>query len=707
MALFAIAFAVVWFSTSIPQPNQLASAQTTVVYYAGGTREIGRVGALNRVDVQLNQVPKTVQDAVLAAEDRNFYHEPGISVTGIARALWTDVRGGDVTQGGSTITQQYAKNAYLTQSRTVSRKLREIVIALKLDKSLSKSDILRDYLNTIYFGRGAYGIEAASKAYFGKDVSTLTPAQGALLAAVIRGPGYYDPGEPANRGRAVGRWHYVVDGMVKLGAVTQQQADAMTFPATKDNQANRKAGPNGFVMQVVHDELLKHGFTDDQINLGGYKVITTISRKAQDAAIKAETDRFAKVVKKVKGANPPVSSLVSIRPGDGGIAALYGGRDYGAGGCSSGISCFNLATQAMAQPGSSFKPYTLATAIEQGISIRTRMDGPPQITDPGGTVVHNDSGESCMNCDLVTALAKSINTIFVPLADKVGPKNVAQTAHAAGIPDGDVLADHGFTSDRISLGVYPVHPIDQAVGFATFAARGKQVDPYIVAEVLSPSGHVLYKAHPHPNQAFQKGVADDVTYAMQHVVSEGTATAAQLAGNRPAAGKTGTTTSNGNAWFIGFTAPGPGQLCTAVWIGHAKKVAPLTDIPGFAGGVYGGTLPAEIWKQFTDAAMAGRPVTQFPPPKYVGKALNSPSPKPTTSSPSPTTSSPSPTTSSPSPTTSSPTPTTVPPTTLPPTTLPPPPTTPPTTPPTSAPPSTGAPSPSQRGGPPTSHPRGG
>jgi membrane peptidoglycan carboxypeptidase len=677
MGVAVVLFAVVWFGTSIPQPNQLATAQSTIIYFADGKHEIGRIGALNRVDVPLRTVPKHVRDAVLAAEDRRFYSEPGISVTGIARALWVDVRGGDVTQGGSTITQQYAKNYYLTQNRTVTRKLREIVIALKLDEQLSKDRILQNYLNTIYFGRGAYGIASASRAYFGKDVSKLTPAEGAVLAAVIRAPSYYDPGVADNRDRAESRWRYVLDGMVRFGDVTQSQADSMAFPKVKPLSTQHKGGPNGFLVQMVHDELLKHGFTDDQINLGGLRVVTTIDRHAQQAAITAENKLFTSIVKD-KGKNPPVSSLAAVRPGDGGIVALYGGRNYGAGGCANGISCFNLATQAMAQPGSSFKPYTLATAIEQGIGIKSRMDGPPTWTDPQGNVVRNDSGESCHNCDLVTALAKSINTIFVPLADKVGPRHIAETAHAAGIPDNVPLQDpNGYVTDRVTLGVFPVHPIDQAVGIATFAARGEQADPYIVAKVLNVRGKTLYRAHAHTNQAFSTGVADDVSYAMQHVVSEGTATAAQLDGGRPAAGKTGTTQNNTNAWFIGYTAPGPGQISAAVWVGHAKSVAPLTDVSGYTGGVYGGTLPARIWKAFMDAAMQGKPVEQFPPPKYVGAAVNahpsrSSTPSPTTSSPTPTTSTPAPTTTPP-PTTTTPPPTT---TTPPPTTTqPPPPTT--------------------------------
>jgi membrane peptidoglycan carboxypeptidase len=313
--------------------------------------------------------------------------------------------------------------------------------------------------------------------------------------------------------------------------------------------------------------------------------------------------------------------------------------------------CVNLATQGMFQPGSSFKPYVLAAAEgSQTAGILTRMNGPAVLPDPPGPDVHNDSGEVCNDCPLDKALALSINTIFVPLAKQTGVNNVATTAHQAGIPESVPLSDAGLTTDRIALGVYPVHPIDQAVGYGTLCNGGRQVTPFIVRSVKTRKGDSLYTSNPHATLRIQPAVAADLTYAMQQVVTGGTAKAAAL-GNRPVAGKTGTTQNNTNAWFIGCTGPAKnnGQLVTAVWVGHAATVTPLTDIPGFQSGVFGGTLPAQIFQQFMTQAMNGKPVVQFPPPAYYAgpKAPSTVSPSPTTPSATPT---PSKTSASPKPT---------------------------------------------------------
>jgi membrane peptidoglycan carboxypeptidase len=321
---------------------------------------------------------------------------------------------------------------------------------------------------------------------------------------------------------------------------------------------------------------------------------------------------------------------------------MYGGQGAtSTGSCSVRQGgCLNLATQGMFQPGSSFKPYVLASAEgNQTAGILTRMNGPAVLPDPPGPDVHNDSGEVCNNCTLAQALAQSVNTIYVPLAKQVGVNKVADTAHQMGIPESDVLADNGLTSDRIALGVYPVHPIDQAIGYGTLCNGGRSVSPFLVRSVKTRKGDTLYSKQPHATLRIQPEIAHDVTYAMQQVVTSGTAKAASL-GNRPVAGKTGTTQNNTNAWFIGCTGPAAnnGQLVTAVWVGHAATVTPLTDIPGFQSGVFGGTLPAQIFQQFMTQAMNGKPVVQFPAPAYWygPKPASTVSPSPTTSTPSPT-----------------------------------------------------------------------
>lgn len=627
--------AVVYAQTEIPSPNSVVTAQTTVITYADGA-EMGRIGAQNRRSVALETVPADVQHAVLAAEDRNYYSEPGISPRGIVRAVWVDLRGGSASQGGSTITQQYAKNAYLTQQKTVSRKFREIFYAVKLDHSRSKDAVLEDYLNSIYFGRGAYGIQTAAETYFHTTVDHLDAAQGAVLAALIRAPAYYDPVTHPTAARD--RWHYVLDGMVGKRWLTRSEAAALRYPtASRDKPRNTLGGPNGYIIDAVRKELATLGFDENRLNSGGLTVRTTINRKAQDAAVAAENA----VLGKVSG---PVSALVAVEPGNGAVRAMYGGRDYVA-------QPRNLATQASRLPGSSFKPYTLATALKQGISLKTVYDGtsPKFVRGYGkNDQVRNDSGEQCYRCDLVTALERSVNTVFVPLAIDVGPSAVAATAHAAGIPDSVRLADpSGFTAAGITLGVYGVHPIDQAVGFATFAARGTRAEPYLVAGVTDRDGRALYRVRPKTAGAFTADVAADATYAMRQVIEgpQGTARRARLAGDRPAAGKTGTTSENKDAWFVGFTP----QLSAAVWIGNENN-APLTNVPGFRGGIYGGTLPAEIWKQFMDTALAGVAPVDFPPPTYVGSTstgLSAPPPSPTAV---PTSAAPSPTPSPPSPT---------------------------------------------------------
>jgi membrane peptidoglycan carboxypeptidase len=622
MCLLLVAFVGIGYAlTDVPTPNKIATAQATRLLYADGT-EMGRVGK-NRQIVSLDKISKDAQHAILAAEDRGFYREPGISFKGIGRALFTNVKGGgSVQQGGSTITQQYAKNAFLTHERTYTRKVREVFIALKMSQTVSKDKILEDYLNTIYFGRGAYGIEAAATTYFGPTVHAkdLTPAQSAVLASSIRSPAGYDPARHPERAKE--RWAYVLDGMVKQEWLSQAYRDKAVYPAVrKPGTKSAFPGELEHVRTQVLADLEKHGFAEDRITAGGLTVTTTLVRAAQDAARAAVEAK----IPAASGPNPPVGALVSVEPGTGKVIAYYGGREAGG---------FDYASDGKkgVQPGSSMKPYVLAAALEKGQSLDTRLDGSSPQTICG-TRISNDEGDPPFGqIDLATGLQYSANTVYYRLACETGAQRVADLAHAAGIPGTQPLADDqsGKPTAQIALGSggYEIHVIDQATGYATFAAKGQRATPYFVQAVKDNSGNELYKAKPSTGKAFSEGVAADTTYAMQQVVQGGTGRRAQLDG-RPTAGKTGTTGNNANAWFAGFTP----QLATAVWVGRAQG-GPLRGVLGSSRGVYGGTVPAQIFKAFMDKALEGKPVLQFPPRANVGKAADTA--PPTTGTPTAT-----------------------------------------------------------------------
>ena len=594
----------VYARTDIPEPNADATAAAVRILYEDGS-EMGRVGAQNRIPVTIEQVPEHVQRAVLAAEDRRFYTEPGISPRGIARALLTNVRGGGgIQQGGSTITQQYAKNAFLTSERTYSRKVKEVFIALKMSRELDKDQILEDYLNTIYWGRQASGIGVAARTYFGTDdVSTLTVAQGAVLAASIRSPGNYDPTEDPERAQA--RWEYVLDGMVEQGWLTQSERDAQVYPQVlapgQGPRNNDLSGPKGHVIRQVQAELAARGFDEQRLSDGGLVVRTTIRKAAQDAAVAAVQD----VTSPAPGEDGLQGALVSVDPGTGAVAAYYGGAT------GTGFDFANNSGTGR-QPGSTFKPFVLATALSQGMSLRTRLDGNDEKEFPGiPRPIENFGGNSWGRVDLVEATRRSVNTAYYQLGLEVGPAEVAKTARAAGIPDDTPLANpDGTVEGGISLGTYEVQVMDQAVAYATFANGGVPVRPFFVREVRR-GDELLFQAEAESGpSAFSEDVAADATWAMQEVVQRGTGRAAQLEDGRDAAGKTGTSSDNKDAWFVGFTP----QLSTAVWLGYADPRTITVD--GVE--VTGGGLSSRIWKAYMDPALAGQPELELPEPVYGG-----------------------------------------------------------------------------------------
>jgi len=597
-----LGFAYAYFTVSIPDANAFVNSQSTIIQYADG-QEIGRLGSENRTVVKLANIPLQVRQAVMAAEDRNFYTQSAVSPIGIARALFNNLKSGSLNgQGGSTITQQYAKTAFLTPERTITRKVKELIISMKLQSQMSKDDILESYLNTIYFGRGSYGIQTASEVYFGKSVSNLSVSQAAILASILRSPGYYDPSySKENATRLKARWQYVIDGMIAKEWLTKTEAAKLTYPVIRERvTSGALAGPKGYVISWVVHELAKLGFSEAQLQTGGYVIKTTLEKKNQVAAVTAMDTRGPK--------KAPVNfhaALVSIRPGTGEIVALYGGKDYL-------VTQLNGATQSITQAGSGFKPFTLVAALEQGIPLTSIWSGEsPQVFDDVGKPypVFNYSNEQGGETDLLYATAHSINTIFVPLGIKAGLDNVVDVARRAGIPNSVAL----MPTPSISLGVASPHVIDMASAYATFAANGIYAAPFIIKEVLGANKGVLYEGKIQAQQAFQPDVMADLTYALEQVTQYGTGGAAANGVGRPTAGKTGTTTDNASAWFNGYTP----EFATTVAMFRDDATQSLNGIDG-NNAFTGGSFPARVWNTYTKLVQKGMPATSFPEPANIG-----------------------------------------------------------------------------------------
>ena len=594
-AAFSV-FAILVATTTVPSPNEMATSQATIVYYADGTNEIGRLGDTSRRSIPLDQVPLIVQHAVLAAEDRGFYEHGGISPLGIGRAVLNNLTGG-YTQGGSTITQQYAKNAFLSQERSWDRKVKEALLAFKLETVVSKDQILGDYLNTIYFGRGAYGIDAAARAYFGQPVSELDPSQAALLAAIIKSPSGLAPEKNLDGLKA--RWNYVLDSMVQQRWLTKMQFAATEFPKIKKGDGvNRLGGQTGYIMTTVQDSLQVLGFDEQQIQQGGLRVVTTIDLTAQRAASAA--------VRKVgpqSGTKGLRIGLAAVRPGTGDIVAMYGGEDFI-------TDQINNATRPFAQAGSTFKPFALAAATDQGVPLTTWLNGDSPSTVNGYTFA-NYADKSYGQVTLLSATEQSINSAYVELEDLVGVQDVADAAVKAGIPADTPGMDLNDLNLTFVLGTASPSALDMAGAYATFAASGIKAKSHIIQTVKGSNNGVLYQADPKTESMFPKPVADTVTYALSRVVTNGTGKAA-LALGRPAAGKTGTTDNNLSAWFVGYTP----QLSTAVLMAKEDASGTPQSLSGTGGlkTVTGGSFPAAMWTAFMKGALGGMPKEKFPDP---------------------------------------------------------------------------------------------
>jgi len=618
LAIFGIVAVVLTIATSVkvlsvPQPNEVTTAQTTILYYDDGVTELGRLGEANRVSVPIDEVPLLTQRAVLAAEDRQFYEHDGFSIRGIARALYTNLTGASGAGGGSTITQQYAKNAYLTQERSLTRKYKELILSIKLETIVNKDKILSDYLNTIYFGRGAYGIETAANQYFGKSVGDLDLAESAVIAAIVQAPNALSPEE--NLDGLTSRWNYVLDGMLTQGWISQEERDSVKFPKIDEYKpVNTFGGPKGYLIEQVRQVMYENGITDDQINLAGLRVVTTFNQVAQDAMIAAvEAEAPTENIEGLR------IGVASVRPETGEVVAMYGGSDYLE-------NQFNNATQMIGQAGSTFKPFALAAGLENGVTLATTFSGKNKTKVNDYVVVNYGDKSYGKKITLLKATESSVNSAYVQLADSVGLDVVFNAAQRAGIPADAVGMEPNLA---FTLGTTSPHVVDIAAAYATFASRGLQANPAYIKSITAESGEIVYKFSPKPVQAFSTDIADTVNYALQKVVTAGTGKAAQDLG-RPVAGKTGTTNDNKSALFAGYTP----ELATAVmFVKDGPDGQPMT-LAGTGGmeKVTGGSYPARIFTAYMKLALMDYPVTEFAPlpkgqPNGI-KPTDVPSPKP-------------------------------------------------------------------------------
>ncbi|MBI3690218.1 MAG: penicillin-binding protein, partial [Mycolicibacterium aromaticivorans] len=535
-----ITFGMAYLIVKVPQPGDLRTNQVSTILASDGS-ELAKIVPPegNRVDVNIDQVPVQVRNAVMAAEDRDFYSNPGFSFSGFARALKNNLFGGDL-QGGSTITQQYVKNALVGDARSgvggVVRKAKELVISTKMTGEWSKDQVLQAYLNIIYFGRGAYGIAAAAKAYFDKPVEQLTVAEGALLAALIQRPSTLDPAVDPDG--AAKRWNWVLDGMVSMGALSKDERSQQVFPPTVSPEQARSnnvtTGANGLIERQVTKELLDLFNIDEQtLNTQGLQITTTIDPQAQKAAENA-------VSKYLEGEMPDMrSAVVSVDPKTGGVKAYYGGSD---------AQGFDFA-QAGLPTGSSFKVFALVAALEQGMGLGYQIDSSPVTVN--GIKITNVEGEGCGVCNIAEALKRSLNTSYYRLMLKLknGPSDVADAAHRAGIAESFPGVDHTLSEDGkggppnngVVLGQYQSRVLDMASAYATLADSGVYHKPHFVQKVVNSRGEVLFDASTTDNsgeQRIPKAVADNVTAAMQPIA--GYSRGHNLAGGRASAAKTGT-----------------------------------------------------------------------------------------------------------------------------------------------------------------------
>ncbi|WP_261991591.1 transglycosylase domain-containing protein [Streptomyces sp. OR43] len=597
----------------IPAANASATAQSNVYLYKDGS-VIARDGEVNRENVRLAQVPRTVQHAVLAAEDRDFYSERAVDIKAMARAGWNTLTGKG-KQGGSTITQQYVKNYYLGQEQTVVRKIKEFFIAIKLNREETKDQIFEGYLNTSYFGRNAYGIQAAAQAYYSKDIGDITTAEGAYLASLLNAPSAYDViTHPENRPAVLARWNYVLDGMVKEEWLGAGERAALTFPLPGPvKPANSLSGQRGYIVQAVEDYLIRKDILDEKtLATRGYRITTTLEKKKQDALVEAVDDNvMSKTSKKNKADRNVRVGGASIDPATGRVLAMYGGIDYTR-------QYVNNATRRDYQVGSTFKPFVFTSAVAnrsttqdgRRITPSTIYDGTNKrmVQGPDGPTGYDPANEDDVSYGPITvrtATDKSVNAVYAQMAEDVGPEKVRTTAIDLGIPKDtpDLTA-----SPSIALGPSTASVLDMTEAYATLADHGRHGD-HVLVDQVTKDGESVKLPDRTTKQAVTREAADTTTSILRSVVDGGTGTAAQGSG-RPSAGKTGTAEEDRAAWFAGYTP----DLATVIAVmGQDPDTGAQESLYGALGlpRINGGGAPAQTWAQYTRTALRGTPVANF------------------------------------------------------------------------------------------------
>lgn len=609
VGLFFLAYSLV----KIPPANALATKQANVYMYADGS-VIARDGEVNRENVTLAQMSKDAQHAILAAEDRDFYSESAVDPKAMLRAAWNTATGKG-KQSGSTITQQYVKNYYLRQDQTVTRKAKEFIIAIKLDREKTKNEILEGYLNTSFFGRNAYGIQAAAQAYYGMDAKDLDPARAAYLAALVNAPSEYDVvAHPENKAAAVARWNYVLDGMVTKGWLSESKRAGMKFPTPKEAATSTNlSGQRGYIVQIVKDYLTRNKIvSEEELELGGYRITTTLQKDKQNAFVDAVNDQL---MSKLDKKNNKVDNYVraggaSVDPRTGKVVAMYNGIDY--------VKQYTPnATRRDFQVGSTFKPFVFTSAVENGsttqdgrqITPNTIYDGTNKRPVQGWTGAYapeNEDQHSYGDISVREATDSSVNSVYAQMAVDVGPEKVKDTAIELGLPTS--------TPDlqpypSIALGTATASVLDMAEAYATLANHGKHGTYTMIDKITKDGADVIELPERKTSQVITREAADTTTSVLRSVVDNGTATAA-LAAGRPAAGKTGTAEEDTAAWFAGYTP----ELATVVSVmGQDPVTAKHKSLYGVMGlnRINGGGAPTDIWAQFTKEALKGKPVGEF------------------------------------------------------------------------------------------------